>query len=106
MSEEPLYLDVEAFQAIDDVSPAAAGLAMRLVTQVWFADRKGFLWQPEVLAGRLVGKGITAESVAALKDEVERFFTILPDGRWVPSPHLFSMTDGNLDNADARRRAH
>jgi hypothetical protein len=31
------------------------------------------------------------------RKKIASFFTVLPDGRWVPSPKYFSLTDGNAD---------
>jgi hypothetical protein len=42
---------------------------------------------------------VTAEKLESLRSEVSTFFTILDDGRWVPSPVFFSMVDGNPGSA-------
>jgi len=97
MKKQPdLYLDVAAFEAADE-DPAVLGLAMKLVVEVWYPSRAGFQWNPERLAAQIKAPDVTSQALEEARDRVAKFFTVLDDGRWVPSPEFFSMTDGNRE---------
>jgi hypothetical protein len=68
------------------------------------ADVQGFwLFDEEASASRLAkelpAEGYTAELLRRQRNTIASFFTVLPDGRWVPSPEFFSVTDGNAERA-------
>lgn len=92
--DEAIYVDHTAMRAVE-CSLAARGLAMSLLFEVWFPTKQGFVWDAEDLAARVSAPDATPAMIEAEKDDVAKFFTVLADGRWVPSPAMFSMTDGN-----------
>lgn len=65
------------------------------------ATKSAFDFDERLLADRLAGElpahGYTEALLRRHRDAVASFFTILPDGRWVPSPEFFSITDANAD---------
>lgn len=93
-NEEAIWVNHEALRS-NRVSLAALGTAMSLVFEVWWPTKKGFQWEPEQLATLITAPDVTPQGLEELRDEVATFFTILDDGRWVPSPIYFSMVDGN-----------
>jgi hypothetical protein len=97
---EPLYLDVERFLA-NKANAEAAGVAMDLIAGVWWPLKTPFVFDEEALAARLArelpARGYTAEMLRRRRKRIASFFTVLPDGRWAPSPKYFSLTDGNRE---------
>ncbi len=93
---QPLWLNTEALLEIR-TSHAARGLAMSLVFEVWEPLRQPFGYDPEALAKRLTGPDATPAVIAKHRDQASRYFVILEDGRWAPSPEFFSVTDGNAE---------
>lgn len=96
-NEEPLYLDTGALLKVKG-NPASHGLAMTLVFGIWAPERQPFVYDSDALFARLRGMGQTGIKRSDLDDYKEgakRFFVILDDGRWVPSPEFFSVTNGN-----------
>lgn len=90
-----VWINVEALNKADRGDVAGIGLAMQLLTQVYFPTKQPFVFDPEALAKRMTARDATPESLARLRDAAAKFFTILPDGRWAPNPEFFSLTDGN-----------
>jgi hypothetical protein len=97
---EPLYIGVERFLA-DRANAEAAGVAMDLIARVWWPLKTPFVFDEDALAARLASelpaRGYTAEMLRRRRKKIAPFFTVLPDGRWVPSPKYFSLTDGNAE---------
>jgi hypothetical protein len=95
---DPLYINVGAFTR-DGVSMQGGGLAMDLISLVWWPLKAPFVWDEEALAQllneALPARGYTVESVRQHTPSAKTFFTQLPDGRWAPSPEYFSLTNGN-----------
>ena len=98
--EQPLYLNTEAFLA-NKAGSEAGGLAMDLIIIVYWPLKQGFLYDPAKLAEKInhvaPGRKYDVAQLERLKTKVATFFTVLEDGRWVPSPIYFSLTDGNID---------
>ncbi|MNV19539.1 hypothetical protein D3C71_1104070 [compost metagenome] len=95
--EEALYLDTEALLKVRG-DPSAHGLAMMLVFAIWSPSRQPFEYDPDAIFRRLQSmgqKGIKREDLDNHREGAKRFFVILEDGRWAPSPEFFSVTDGN-----------
>lgn len=101
MSEEPaIWINSAAFWAqARAVDHAALSIAMDLVMLVYMPGRHAFTWDAAGLANAIKRPDTTALLLDAHRDEVSRFFTVLDDGRWVPSPEYFSLTDGNADRS-------
>jgi hypothetical protein len=102
MDEEPLYIDVKRFLAnASEVRPEAFGIAMDLILLAWWPTKGAFMYDEDALAALLTAKaparGYTARVLRKHRKAVARFFTVLPDGRWTPSPEFFSLTDGNAE---------
>ncbi|WP_426026437.1 hypothetical protein [Brevundimonas sp. TSRC1-1] len=97
--DAPLYIDVEAMlRSAGGGDLAAKGLAMTLVFGVWEPGRQPFAYDPDQLFERLSAgghTGITRDELEQNKAGAQRYFVVLDDGRWVPSPEFFSVTDGN-----------
>ena len=55
-----------------------------------------FVFDEDALAARLASelpaRGYTAEMLLRRRKKIASFFTVLPDGRWTPSPEYFSLT--------------
>jgi hypothetical protein len=97
----PLYIDVKRFLA-NKAGAEAVGIAMDLIGLVWWPTKTAFVFDEEVLAAQLAAllpaRGYTANMLRKRRKAVATFFTALPDGRWVPSPKFFSLTDGNAEH--------
>lgn len=96
-NEEPLYLDTEALLRVKG-NPAAHGLAMMLVFAIWSPERQPFVYDADAIFARLQAMGQTGIKRSDLdkhKKGAQRFFVVMDDGRWAPSPEFFSVTDGN-----------
>ena len=95
---ESFYINPECFLA-DAASPEAVGIVMDLVGCIWWPTKSGFAFDEEALAARLAAelpaRGYTAAVLRRHRDAVASFFTVLPDGRWAPSPECFGPTDGD-----------
>jgi hypothetical protein len=99
-ADNPLYIDVERFLA-NKVGPEAVGIAIDLITFVWWPTKTAFVFDENALAAGLAkevpARGYTADLLRRQRSAIASFFTILPDGRWVPSPEYFSITDDHAD---------
>lgn len=97
---EPLYIDTARFLA-NKAGVEAAGIAMDLIGHLWWPTKTAFAFDEEALATKLdaelPARGYTADLLRRRREAVASFFTVLPDGRWVPSPEYFSLTDGNAE---------
>lgn len=96
-NEQPLYIDVEAMLAVKG-SAGGHGLAMTLVCGIWEPERQPLVYDAAAILARLRAAGDTGTTAADMKkyeNDAQRFFVVLDDGRWVPSPEFFSVTDGN-----------
>lgn len=94
---QPLYIDTDAMLDVKG-DPAGLGLAMTLIGAVWEPERLPFTYDPDALYDRLVAAGHTGIRRSDLdiqRDAAARYFVVLDDGRWAPSPEFFSVTDGN-----------
>ena len=93
---ERLYIDTEKFTA-NEAGPKAVGIAMDLITRVWFPAKTAFVFDEDALAARLQAelpaRGYTADMLRRNRAAVATFFTVLPDGRWAPSPEYLSASD-------------
>lgn len=101
--DAPLYIDVEAMlRSASKGGLASKGLAMTLVFGVWEPGRQPFTYDPDQLFERLSAgghTGITRDELVQHKAGAQRYFVVLDDGRWAPSPEFFSVTDGNPGGA-------
>ena len=97
-NNEEIHVDVDRFSE-NGADVEAVALAMDLVFFVWKPAKAAFFYDEEKLADRLIallpGRGYTATTLRERKSEVATFFTVLSDGRWVPSPLYFGLTDEN-----------
>jgi hypothetical protein len=97
---ECLYLDVGRFDA-NRAGLEAIGAAFDLVYRIWWPTKAAFVFDEEALAARLgkelPARGYTADLLRQHRSAIASFFTVLPDGRWAPSPEYFSLTDGNAE---------
>jgi len=96
--EEPLYVDANAMLA-NKAGMYAVGIAIDLIFFLWWPTKTPFLFEPQALSEffrmKLPSRGYTADSFRNYQEGLRTFFTELPDGRWVPSPAYFSLTNGN-----------
>lgn len=97
-SEEPLYIDAEAMLA-NTAGMQALGIAIDLIVHLWWPTKSPFAFEPAALSRllqeKLPARGYTEASLRARGSSLMTFFTVLPDGRWTPSPTYFSLTNGN-----------
>jgi hypothetical protein len=107
MSEErgdPLWIDVE--RVLATAGAGQIGVAIDLIMLVWWPTKSAFVYDEEVLAKlfaeKLPGRGYTPAKLRKYRKAAAIFFTVLPDGRWTPSPEFFSLTDGNAEALAAR----
>jgi hypothetical protein len=98
-SSGDFYIDTERFLA-NSASSEAAGIAMDLVLRMWWPTKTAFVFDEEALAAsfgkELPARGYSAVLLRRRRSEIASFFTILPDGRWAPSPEYFSITDNDV----------
>ncbi len=100
-NDEPLYFNMEAARPLArEIGPEAYGLVMSLIMEIWWPTKEAFLYEPDVLVDRLTASNLTADDLARLREPAARFFTILSDGRWAPSPEFFSITDSSPSMAN------
>lgn len=97
---DPLWIDVKAMQA-NRAGFEAVGIAMDLISFIWWPTKEPFVFDAAALAARLgeqlPARGYSEKAIKRNLKGVKSFFTVLPDGRWAPSPKYFSLTDGNID---------
>ena len=95
---DPIYIDSSAMLE-NRVGLEARGMAMDLISLLWWPTRQPFEWDiPKLstfLSKELPARGYSEETLRRNETEVKTFFTVLPDGRWAPNPKFFSMTNGN-----------
>jgi hypothetical protein len=95
---EPLYIDSQSMLA-NKSGMQAVGIAMDLVCLLWWPTKSPFVFEPKAIAEcfheSLPARGYTEEILREHAQSAMTFFTVLPDGRWTPSPIYFSATDGN-----------
>lgn len=94
---DPIYVDSKAMLS-NRVGLVAVGVAMDLIMLVWWPTKQPFTFNPEKMAARLhrelPARGYTAATPRRHQKAIRSFFTVLPDGRWAPSPKFFSLTGG------------
>ena len=98
--EEPLYIDAKAKAMLGNkTGMMAVGIAIDLFFHLWWPTKTPFSGDPrlmtELLQEKLPARGYTEESFRQNMKGLKTFFTVLPDGRWAPSPKYFSLTNGN-----------
>ena len=94
--DEPLYFNIEAARPLArEIGPEAYGLVVSLIMEIWWPTKEAFQYEPDALADRLTATAVTADDLVRLRELAARFFTVLPDGRWAPSPEFFSITDAS-----------
>jgi hypothetical protein len=95
-SRGDFYIDTERFLA-NSAGNEAVGIAMDLVLRVWWPTKTAFVFDEENLAASLAkelpARGYSVEILRRRRSEIASFFTILPDGRWVPSPEYFGIAE-------------
>lgn len=93
------YIDTERFLK-NSAGNEAIGIAMDLALRVWWPTKTAFVFDEEALAAslgkELPGRGYSVDLLRRQRSKIASFFTILPDGRWVPSPEYFSITDDDV----------
>lgn len=96
--EEPLYIDARAMLE-NKTGMMAVGIAIDLIFCLWWPTKSPFpcdpKWLTEFFQEKLPARGYTEESFSHNMEGLRTFFTVLPDGRWAPSPVYFSLTNGN-----------
>jgi len=62
-----------------------------------------FVFDPAAFAALASNRreAITAADIEAMRGDLLRFFLVLPDGRWAPSPALFVANDPYAEGSDA-----
>ena len=101
-SGDSLYIDAHAMRA-NAAGFEAVGIAMDLISCVWWPTKQPFSYDPtrlaESLGKALPARGYTPDALERNAAEVESFFVVLPDGTWAPSPQYFSIANGNPGRA-------
>lgn len=95
--EQPIFVDRFALRGVASTA-AGRGLAMTLICGIWSPERQPFRYERDTILAQLRARGdnlITAEEIERHEYEARRFFTVLDDGRWTPSPEFFSLNNGN-----------
>lgn len=90
--QEGLFIDIQEMLTQRN-PPMVVGIAMSLVTMVWWPTRQPFAWDANVLAPMLKAPDATPAALEEHKAAVQTYFSVLDDGRWAPSPRFFSVTD-------------
>lgn len=97
-SRDFFYIDARAMQE-SSASMIAHGVVMDLMVVLWWPTKQPFAWDIPAIVSTMNAKFPARDyTEAALREheaDIRSFFTVLPDGRWAPSPKFFSMSDGN-----------
>ena len=97
---ERFYINPE-FVLADEAGGEATGITIDLIVHIWWPTKSGFAFDEEALAARLAaelpGRGYTADVLRKHRGAIASYFTVLPDGRWVPSPEYFRFADGGTE---------
>jgi hypothetical protein len=100
--EQPIYIDTRAMLA-NKAGLEAVGIAMDLLTIVWWPTKAPFAFDAKALAAQLSellpARGYSDDVILRNLSGLRTFFTELPDGRWAPSPQFFSLSNGNPGSA-------
>ena len=93
-----LFIDTEALlEKAGNTGALTVPFVIDIVTVIWWLGKEPIIpdaWQiVDRLNRKLPGRKYTVEQFEAHRDDIEGCFTILSDGRWVPSPELFSLVD-------------
>jgi hypothetical protein len=83
----------------------AVGIAADMLAALTVGATQAFKFDADVIS-KLVSNAaetVTPDEVLRLKDKLLLFFVELPDGRWAPSPEIFSATDPNQGEDDEGR---
>jgi hypothetical protein len=96
MNGPPIYISPEAI--LTSTAPMeAVGIALIVLSLVWWPTQTPFEWDEKrllvKLRSQLPGCDYTLDQLARNRSEAQSFFCRLDDGRWVPSPEYFSLTN-------------
>ncbi len=91
-----MFIDVEAMGDINqETSPESMVIAIDIILEFWLPAQEPVLPDVERIVERL-NRSLPRHnlSVAVFEEhrpDIEKFFTVLEDGRWVPNPGIFSL---------------
>ncbi|RUL78228.1 hypothetical protein [Dyella choica] len=72
---------------------------MDLVMIMWWPGKQPFEFNAKELVihlnAQLPARGYSEDALMRNYEDIKSFFTVLPDGKWAPSPTYFSMSNGN-----------
>lgn len=97
-----IYISTEAMIA-NRVHPIALAAAMDILYLIWWPTKEPFDFNAKNIAD-IINKAhsnneFNEKLIKKHKKQIQSFYTVLPDGRWAPSPVYFSMTNGNPGSA-------
>lgn len=100
--EDPLYIDAKAMLE-NKVGFVGKGIAMDIICCIWWPSKNAFTFDPKTLATQLAkelpARDYTEQILRENAEDIKTFFTVLPDGKWAPSPQYFSVSNGNPGSA-------
>lgn len=92
---EPLQFDGNLAERIaQEIGSEAFNLGLLLITEIWWPLGQPFAYDTASLAGKLAQFGVVSSDLERVRSAASRLFSVLPDGRWEPSPELFKISDG------------
>ncbi len=98
MTEDKIFIDVEKLAALAN-DPVAFAFIFDIIMAIWWPAKEPIVVDAEQIVNQLKlrfpGRGYTLKKFEEAKPGILNFFTVLPDGRWVPDPEFFSLTGGD-----------
>ncbi len=95
-SGEAIFLDTEVMlQKGGETGLIAVAMAMDIIMVLWWPTKEPVLPDTERIVEHLnrffPRRDYSVPLFEKNKADVEKFFTVLADGRWVPNPEIFSL---------------
>ena len=79
-------------KAVPESKAGAEGkrIALDMIGCIWGPSKNAFTFDPKILATQLAKelpeRNYTEQIIRENAEDIKTFFTVLPDGKWVPSP--------------------
>ena len=95
---DKLMIDTEEWvRQMQSAGVTATSYAMDIIFTVWFPGKEPLVIDEEAIIRHLnkifTRRDHTVEGFRQHRQQIETFFTVLPDGRWVPNPRIFGVDE-------------